>query len=108
MDVSDGLAGDCRKICAASNVGLVINRDAIPLSDAAKSIVDVDESQWERVLAGGDDYELLIAGSPDDIAALGDMVTVIGGVTDEVGTVSLVGVDGKMAELADSGFDHFK
>ncbi|NIY74286.1 thiamine-phosphate kinase [Thalassospira sp. HF15] len=108
MDISDGLAGDCRKICAASNVGLVINRDAVPLSVAAKAVVDGDESQWERVFAGGDDYELLIAGSPDDISALGDMVTVIGAVTDEVGTVSLVGADGKMAELAEGGFDHFK
>lgn len=108
MDISDGLAGDCGKICAASNVGFVINRDAVPLSTAAKTVVDNDDSQWKRVLAGGDDYELLIAGLPDDIATLGDMVTVIGAVTDDVGTVSLVGGDGKMAELAEGGFDHFK
>lgn len=108
MDISDGLAGDCRKICAASNVGLVINRDAIPLSDAARAVLDQDDALWELVLAGGDDYELLIAGAPDDVAGLGDAVTVIGAVTDEVGVVSLIGADGKMAELAEGGFDHFK
>ncbi|WP_417836619.1 thiamine-phosphate kinase [Thalassospira tepidiphila] len=108
MDISDGLAGDCRKICSASGVGLVINRDAVPLSKAARAVLDGDEDQWSRILAGGDDYELLIAGSPDDVAALGDAFTVIGGVTDEVGVVSLIGTDGKMVELADGGFDHFK
>lgn len=108
MDISDGLAGDCRKICSASGVGLVINRDAVPLSKAARVVLDRDEDQWSRILAGGDDYELLIAGAPDDVAALGDAFTVIGGVTDEVGVVSLIGADGKMAELADGGFDHFK
>ena len=108
MDISDGLAGDCRKICSASRVGLVINRDAVPLSKAAREVLDGDEDQWSRILAGGDDYELLIAGAPEDVAALGDDFTVIGGVTDEVGVVSLIGADGKMAELADGGFDHFK
>jgi thiamine-monophosphate kinase len=108
MDISDGLAGDCRKICSASGVGLVINRDAVPLSEAAGAVLDCDETQWQRILAGGDDYELLIAGAPDDVAALGDLVTVIGAVTDEIGVVTLIGTDGKMAELAEGGFDHFK
>lgn len=108
MDISDGLAGDCRKICAASGVGMAINRNAIPLSSAAKTVLDHDPGQWERILAGGDDYELLIAGQAQDIVRLGDQVTVIGTVTDQVGTVSLIGPDGKMAELAEGGFDHFK
>jgi thiamine-monophosphate kinase len=108
MDISDGLAGDCRKICAASDVGLVIHRDAVPLSEAARAVLERDERQWERILAGGDDYELLIAGAPDDVAALGDAFTVIGTVTDKVGKVSLIGQDGQMAELAQGGFDHFK
>ncbi len=108
MDISDGLAGDCRKICSASNVGLEINRDAIPLSDAAKAVLQRDPNQWQRILAGGDDYELLIAGPRDAIADLGGIVRVIGVVTDQDGVVSLIGPDNKMAELAEGGFDHFK
>ena len=108
MDISDGLAGDCRKICAASSVGMTIDRMKIPLSNAALQAVEHDEHRWQNVLAGGDDYELLIAGAPDDVAALGDQVTVIGTVTDKVGVVELIGPDGKMAELAPGGFDHFR
>lgn len=108
MDISDGLSGDCRKICVASGVGMEITRDAIPLSPAAKAVVHLEPGKWERILAGGDDYELLIAGQAQDIKVLGETVTVIGKVTDEVGTVSLLGPDGKMAELAEGGFDHFR
>lgn len=108
MDLSDGLAGDCRKICQASGVGLEITRDAIPLSDAATRIVKADADQWQRILGGGDDYELLIAGPADEVAALGNLVTVIGRVTDQPGQVDLVGPDMKKAELAGGGFDHFR
>ncbi|WP_417806102.1 thiamine-phosphate kinase [Thalassospira lucentensis] len=108
MDISDGLAGDCRKICTASGVGMQIDQSAIPLSPAAAQLVAQDEAHWQTILAGGDDYELLITGAPDDIAALGDQVTVIGQITDTAGQVDLIGPDGKMAELAPGGFDHFR
>lgn len=108
MDLSDGLAGDCRKICDASQVGLTFDQQKIPVSDAAKAILADDERRWSQILGGGDDYELLIAGSPDDIAGLGDQVTVIGEVTNQIGEVLIRGLDNKMAELASGGFDHFK
>lgn len=108
MDLSDGLAGDCRKMCAASRVGMQIDRNAIPLSSEAVRAVERDDTLWQNILGGGDDYELLIAGAPDDIAKLGDQVTVIGQITDRVGQVDLMGPNGKMAELAPGGFDHFR
>lgn len=108
MDLSDGLAGDCRKICGPSKVGMVFELKDIPLSDAARAVVASDPSRWNQILGGGDDYELLITGAANDIAALGDQVTVIGSVTDQVGEVLVLGLDGKMAELAPGGFDHFK
>ncbi|WP_430475450.1 thiamine-phosphate kinase [Thalassospira lucentensis] len=108
MDLSDGLAGDCRKICDTSNVGMTIHQDAIALSPAAKAVLENDQSRWGQILGGGDDYELLIAGAPDDIKALGDQVTVIGSVTDRAGQVELISADGKIAELAPGGFDHFR
>ncbi|RCK47362.1 thiamine-phosphate kinase [Thalassospira profundimaris] len=108
MDLSDGLAGDCRKICDASGVGMTFNLADIPVSEAAKAVLADDPACWNQILGGGDDYELLIAGGPDDIAALGDQVTVIGTVTNQTGEVLLKDLDGKMAELAPGGFDHFK
>lgn len=108
MDISDGLAGDCRKLCGASNVGLKIHQDAIPLSVAARKVLAQYPDQWSAILAGGDDYELLIAGTESDIRALGDQVTIIGSVTDQANEVILIGPDGKKAELASGGFDHFR
>lgn len=108
MDLSDGLAGDSRKICSASNVGMIIHQDAIPLSSAAKAVLEEHPDRWGQILGGGDDYELLIAGSSSDINSLGGAVTVIGAVTDQAGQVFVQTPDGKMAELAPGGFDHFK
>jgi len=108
MDISDGLAGDCRKICLASGVGMVFDKDLIPLSKAAMNAVNTDPALWASVLGGGDDYELLICADQADIKTLGNDVTVIGKVTDQPGQVDLIGADKKIVELADDGFDHFK
>lgn len=107
MDISDGLAGDIRKITNASNVGVILDQAAIPLSAAGRAATMQDAATWQQVLAGGDDYELLLCGEADDIARLGDDVTVIGTVTDQKDQVLIRGLDGKMAELAKGGFDHF-
>ncbi len=107
MDVSDGLTGDCRKICTASDVGMVFDRESIPLSDATANAVRDNPVLWESVLGGGDDYELLICAKRADIDALGRDVTIIGEVTDQSGQVYLRDADNKMAELAKGGFDHF-
>ncbi|RCK52624.1 thiamine-monophosphate kinase [Thalassospira profundimaris] len=107
MDISDGLAGDIRKIAEASNVGVILDQAAIPLSAAARAAVNQDETCWQQIMTGGDDYELLLCGPVDDIARLGNDVTVIGTVTDTPGEILMTSLDGKMAELAKGGFDHF-
>jgi thiamine-monophosphate kinase len=65
VDLSDGLADGVRRIAAASGVGVLINGDLVP--------VDADARRWfeargadpvERAIAGGDDYELLVAVRP--------------------------------------------
>ncbi|WP_417842934.1 thiamine-phosphate kinase [Thalassospira sp.] len=107
MDISDGLAGDIRKIAGASGVGMILQQSRIPLSDSARAAVLQDSGNWQSILAGGDDYELLLCGPAAQIARLGADVTVIGTVTDRVDTILMQDLNGKMAELTKGGFDHF-
>ncbi|MBR2121233.1 MAG: thiamine-phosphate kinase [Pseudomonadota bacterium] len=59
MDVSDGLAGDLAKLCAASGVSAAIDLAAVPLSAAARVLVANRNADIETVVSGGDDYEVL-------------------------------------------------
>jgi thiamine-monophosphate kinase len=60
MDVSDGLAGDLAKLCRASAVAAEVEVAAVPLSDAARAALAADAKLIERILTGGDDYEILL------------------------------------------------
>ena len=61
MDVSDGLAGDLAKLCAASAVSAVIDAPSIPLSAPAAALLARGTVGIETIVAGGDDYEILCA-----------------------------------------------
>lgn len=63
-DVSDGLLADAGHIAEASRLGLVVEREGVPLSPAARRVVTGDPSLWTTVLGGGDDYELVMAVPP--------------------------------------------
>jgi thiamine-monophosphate kinase len=59
MDVSDGLAGDLAKLCAASGVSAAIDAQSIPLSGPARELLSAGAVGIESILSGGDDYEIL-------------------------------------------------
>jgi thiamine-monophosphate kinase len=61
MDVSDGLAGDLAKLCAASGVSAAIDVGSIPLSAPASALLARGAVGIETLIAGGDDYEILCA-----------------------------------------------
>ncbi|RXH25353.1 thiamine-monophosphate kinase [Bradyrhizobium nanningense] len=70
MDVSDGLAGDLAKLCAASAVSASVDVASVPLSAAAASLVARNVVGVETLLAGGDDYEVLCTVPPAQADAL--------------------------------------
>lgn len=70
MDVSDGLAGDLTKLCAASGVSATVNVASVPLSPAAAGLVARNAICVEMLLAGGDDYEVLCTVPPAQSDAL--------------------------------------
>ncbi|MDO8977908.1 MAG: thiamine-phosphate kinase [Afipia sp.] len=59
MDVSDGLAGDLAKLCAASGISAAINLADVPLSEQARALVTKGSSSIESIVSGGDDYEVV-------------------------------------------------
>ena len=59
MDVSDGLAGDLAKLCAASGVSAVIDATGVPLSAPAAGLLARGTVGIGALLSGGDDYEVL-------------------------------------------------
>lgn len=62
MDVSDGLLLDAKRLAAASECGLAIELDAIPLSEA---YLQARGAARMAAVTAGDDYELLFATRPE-------------------------------------------
>lgn len=113
MDISDGLAKDLGRLCRASSVGAVVGVTDVPLSAAAQRAVAADGELWSSILAGGDDYELLMS-VPETLVAdfqaaaeiAGVPVTRIGMLDDRDG-VKFLRADGSEVMLARTGWDHF-
>jgi len=113
MDLSDGVAKDLGRMCAASGCAAKVRLADLPLSPAAAQAVTADPRLWAPVVAGGDDYEILASIPPDRQArfeaaahAAGVPVRRIGTLTEGSGVV-LEGLDGRPLDLARSGWDHF-
>lgn len=111
IDVSDGLLGDLGHILRRSRVGACLDLDQLPISPllAPRS----REQQWDMVLAGGDDYELVFTAPPAKREAvhtletqLGLILTRIGRVEAEPGVRLLHG--GQAMANRWQSFDHFK
>jgi thiamine-monophosphate kinase len=111
MDLSDGLVGDLPKLAQASGVAAHVSVERLPLSAALRAAANPAQAlDW--ALAGGDDYELLLAVPPKrhaELKAAADrlnlMLTVIG----ELGSGAGVtwSLNGKDFLPRVSGFDHF-
>jgi thiamine-monophosphate kinase len=111
MDVSDGLVQDAGHMARASGVALCIETELVPLSVAGRA---AGPGFVASGVAGGDDYELLLAVPPDRDAALlaamaqaGVAVTRIGRFSAGEAGVTGLSADGTEVALGGGGWSHF-
>jgi thiamine-monophosphate kinase len=114
LDVSDGLAGDLAKLCRASGVSAQVEVGQVPLSDAARALLAAEPALLERVLTGGDDYEILAAVPAGNVerfragaVAAGIPVTEIGRVESGDAAPQFIGSDKRPLAFEQPSFSHF-
>jgi thiamine-monophosphate kinase len=113
MDLSDGLAKDLARMCAASGCGADVRFADLPLSSGARKALAADAALASRIVAAGDDYEILAAVPAEKADAFASQaasdtiaVTRIGVMTAGASVV-LEGGDGQPLKLDRTGWDHF-
>jgi len=114
MDVSDGLAGDLAKLCAASGVSAVVDTPRIPVSATAASLLSRRAVGIETLIAGGDDYEILCTvpeGNADAFTKAarqaGVAVTAIGTIMAGEGPARFLDGEGREIALPRLSYSHF-
>jgi thiamine-monophosphate kinase len=110
IDISDGLLADLRHICEASNIGARVDADKVPVHTGMQS--KFGERARELALTGGEDYELLFAGSAEVIDKVEKEVTcpvtIIGEITEgEDGKVRAIDAEGNAIKVNKAGWEHF-
>ncbi|PHI95235.1 thiamine-phosphate kinase [Parasaccharibacter apium] len=110
MDISDGLIQDCGHLAEESGVAITLYEDKVPLSPAVRQHLSHHK---ERILLGGDDYELLVTCPPEKEAALqahcathAVPITRIGEVSKGAG-VRMLNHAGKPLHFSRTGWQHF-
>ncbi len=114
MDLSDGLSIDLIRLCAENSIGALIDPLAVPVDPAVAMIERARGGDpLPLALHGGEDYQLLMAVSPESIDAVRDMafvwdlpITVIGQFVVGAPVVSIQ-VGEWIEPLKSQGYDHF-
>jgi thiamine-monophosphate kinase len=113
IDLSDGLAADLPRLCAASRAGAVVLETVLPIDPSAAALLG-PEGARRAAVAGGEDYELLFtirAGHEPMLAALARRlrlaVTRIGQILPRRAGIRLLGRDGRYQPLPRPQFTHF-
>jgi thiamine-monophosphate kinase len=114
MDVSDGLAGDLAKLCAASGASAVIDAPGIPLSAPAQALLAGGTVDIGTLASGGDDYEILCA-IPEkrfeafarDAGAAGVAVTPIGTILAGRSAPRFLDAQGRELAMPRRSYSHF-
>jgi thiamine-monophosphate kinase len=114
MDVSDGLAGDLAKLCAASGVTAVIDAPSVPLSAPAAALLASGVVGIEALVSGGDDYEILCTIPENRFDAFskaagmaGVTVTAIGTVIAGMSAPKFLDAQGREIQMSRLSYSHF-
>lgn len=116
MDLSDGLAGDLRHLCEASEVGAVIDLGSLPVSLSLSRYAKMKGREpSEYALTGGEDFELLFTVSPSRSERLAQLqrrgqmkATQIGLVRPRREGIMLITKEGRRRALKARGYEHFR
>ena len=112
IDISDGLLADLNHISQASNVGVLLRWEKVPLSEYARSIADKG-LLMKSALTGGDDYELCFTVKEDELQATQQALEMVGVQCIPIGRMSgkpgvrVLDQDEEI-RISDFGFQHFK
>lgn len=113
MDVSDGLAGDCAKLCRASGVSATLDVARVPLSNAARALCGAGIDMLQLALSGGDDYEILFTVAPDRCSPLMADARAADVAVSEIGTIVAGSAlprfvhEGGVLSFTTTSFSHF-
>ena len=112
IDLSDGLFLNLEQLLQMSGVGARVDLGQLPLSDAMQRWQQAD-ADWDLVLSGGEDYELVFTASPQYGEEVGNVSTRTGCPITEIGCITrggeleLLHAGHKYSPPDSAGFDHF-
>lgn len=116
MDLSDGLLGDVGKLAYASSLRATLDLHRLPLPPALARWFGTDTAR-SMALSGGEDYELLVAGEAETLAAANMLLQergcgelhVVGRLEEgPPGQVTVLDEHGQPVEPPKSSWDHFQ
>jgi thiamine-monophosphate kinase len=103
MDSSDGLARSLHQLSAASDCGVAVDGDAVPVHPAVGAYAADAAERREMARHVGEDFELVATVPPDAVGQIREAAPV--GIT-EIGEVVEAGVTVDGDPLADRGYEH--
>jgi thiamine-monophosphate kinase len=115
MDLSDGLSSDLHEMCRRGGLGAIVDESALPIDPAAAGLERARGGDAVALaLHGGEDYQLLLAVAPSELADVSDLARVWGLPLTAVGefvagdvAVRLRDAGGERPLVA-GGHDHFR
>ncbi|MFT4908980.1 MAG: thiamine-monophosphate kinase [Natronomonas sp.] len=103
MDSSDGLARSLHQLAAASDCGMSVSYDTVPIDPAVDRLADSPDDERELAVHFGEDFELVCT-IPE--ASLSTAIDVAPTKVTRIGTVTDEGIRMNGVPLPDRGFTH--
>ncbi|MBM37503.1 MAG: thiamine-phosphate kinase [Woeseia sp.] len=104
IDISDGLLGDLKKILVDRNLGVDIQLDLLPISEALSNQFNSHRC-YSFALNGGDDYELCFTAKDEDVSNISG-ITKVGSLNDS--GIILCYLQDNIYKFEDESYRHFK